>query len=104
MIEAGVVPADSILITSESKIQRVVEQCRRSHGGPITNEEKVENILARYTDDKSKKSALVLEIRYRKFTVLNVKESNPLFKQQNLTVEQLSTNLKVLLQKTDLSL
>ena len=104
LIAAGVVPADAILITSENKIQRVVEQCRRSHGGPITDEAEVENILAKYSDDKGKKSALVLEIRYRKFTVLNIKESNPLFKQQNLTVEQLSTNLKLLLQKTDLSL
>ena len=43
-------------------------------------------------------------MRYRKFTVLNIKESNPLFKQQNLSVEQLVTNLKLLLQKTDLAL
>ena len=76
LIAAGVVPADAILITSENKIQRVVEQCRRSHGGSITNDEEVENISARFSDDKSKKSALVLEIRYRKFTVLNKKESN----------------------------
>ena len=76
LIAAGVVPADAILITSENKIQRVVEQCRRSHGGPITEESEVENIVAKYKDDKSKKSALVLEIRYRKFTVLNKKESN----------------------------
>ena len=46
----------------------------------------------------------MLEVRYRKFTVLNIKESNPLFKQQNLSVEQLSTNLKLLLKKTDLTL
>jgi hypothetical protein len=104
LIEAGVVPADAILITSQNKIQRVVEQCRRSHGGPISEESEIENILAKFEDDKSKKTALVLENRFRKFTVLNIKESNPLFKQQNLTVEQLSTNLKLLLKKTDLTL
>ena len=53
---------------------------------------------------REKKAALMLEIRFRKFTVLNIKEANPLFKQQNLSVEQLSTNLKLLMQKTDLSL
>ena len=35
---------------------------------------------------------------------LNIKDSNPIFKQQNLTVEQLCTNLKLLVLKTDLSM
>ena len=46
----------------------------------------------------------MLEIRFRKFTVLNIKEGNPLFKQQNLSVEQLANHLRLLLQKTDLAL
>ena len=104
LIEACVTPADAILITSQNKIQRVVDQCRRSHGGPISEEFEVEDILKKFPDEKAKKAALVLEVRYRKFTVLNIKESNPLFKQQNLSVEQLVTNLKLLLQKTDLAL
>ena len=104
LIEAGVVPADALLITSQNKIQRVVEQCRRSHGGPISEEIEVDDILRKFDDDKAKKSALMLEIRFRKFTVLNIKESNPLFKQQNLSVDQLSNNLKLLLKKTDLAL
>ena len=60
--------------------------------------------MRKFDDDKAKKSALMLEIRFRKFTVLNIKESNPLFKQQNLSVDQLSNNLKLLLKKTDLAL
>ena len=87
----------------EAGVQRVVEQCRRSHGGPISEELEVD-ILRKFDDDKAKKSALMLEIWFRKFTVLNIKESNPLFKQQNLSVDQLSNNLKLLLKKTDLAL
>ena len=104
LIAAGVVPADALLMTTENKIQRVVDQCRRSHGGPISDETEVDDILKKFSNDKQRKSALMLEVRYRKFTVLNIKESNPLFKQQNLSVEQLSTNLKLLLKKTDLTL
>ena len=104
LIDAGVTPADAVLMTTENKIQRVVDQCRRSHGGPVSDESEVEDILEKFPDEKSRKSALMLEIRYRKFTVLNIKEGNPLFKQQNLSVDQLASNLKLLLQKTDLSL
>ena len=68
LIEAGVVPADALLITSQNKIQRVVEQCRRSHGGPISEELEVDDILRKFDDDKAKKSALMLEIRFIKFT------------------------------------
>ena len=104
LIDAGVLPADAVLMTAENKIQRVVAQCRKSHGGPISEEHEVDRIIEKFPDDKSRKLALALEIRYRKFTVLNIKDSNPLFKQQNLTVKQLCTNLKLLLQKTDLSM
>ena len=104
LIDAGVVPADAILLTAENKIQRVVEQCRRSHGGPISDESEVEKIIIQCPDDKRRKSAHSLEIRFRKFTVLNIKESNPLFKQQNLSVEQLCNNLRLLLKKTDRAL
>ena len=103
LIEAGVAPADAVLMTAENKVQRVVEQCRKSHGGPISEESEIKDI-ENISDDKSRKKALMLEIRYRKFTILNIKENNPLFKQQNLTTDQLSTNLRLLLQKTDLAL
>lgn len=104
LIDAGVTPPDAILLTSENKVQRVVEQCRQSHGGPITEESEIEKVLEKFSDTGSKKKALTLEVRYRKFTVLNIKESNPLFKQQNLSLDQLIINLKLLLKKTDLSL
>ena len=102
LLKAGVTKTDAILLNEENKIQRVVQQCRKSHNGPITNAEELENICLKYAEDaKSLRSALVYEIRYRKFSVKNIKEDNPLFKQVNLTVDVLKENLKLLLTKTD---
>ena len=55
LIDAGVAPADAVLMTSENKIQRVVDQCRRSHGRPVSEESEVESILEKFPEDKSKK-------------------------------------------------
>ena len=67
-------------------------------------ESEIKNILTKLKDDRSKKAALMLKIRFRKFIVLDIKESNPLLKQQHFSAEQLSKNLKLLLQKIDLGL
>ena len=80
LIASGVTPPEAIQITAQNRIQRVVEQCRRSHGGPISEERELEDILENIKDEKALKSALTAEIRYRKFTLLKIKESNPLFK------------------------
>ena len=85
LIANGVTPPEAIQMTAENKIQRVVEQCRKSHGGPISEEKEIEGILERIEDEKRLKSALTAEIRYRNFTLLKIKESNPIFKQRNLS-------------------
>ena len=82
LIANGVTPPEAIQMTAENKIQRVVEQCRKSHGGPISEEKELEDILEMIKDEKRLKSALTAEIRYRKFTLLKIKESNPIFKQR----------------------
>ena len=104
LIASGVTPPEAIQITAQNRIQRVVEQCRRSHGGPISEEKELDNILEDIKDDKALKSALTSEIRYRKFTLLKIKESNPLFKQRNVPSQQLVTNLRLLLQKSSVGL
>ena len=53
-------------------------------------------------EEKKLKAALTAEIRYRKFTLLKVKESNPLFKQRNLSAAQLISNLRILLKNSSL--
>ena len=104
LIANGVTPPEAIQITAQNRIQRVVEQCRKSHGGPISEETELEDILEKLTDEKAIKSALTAEIRYRKFTLLKIKESNPLFKQRNMSNEQLVTNLRLILQKSSVGL
>ena len=103
LVDAGVTPAEIVSIESDNKVHRVVEYCRKNHNGPINSEEELDTLVATLNEEKLK-SALTHEIRYRKFTTLNIKDSNPLFKQRNLSNEEMATNLRLLLHKTDLAL
>ena len=91
-------------MTTQNKIHRVVDQCRRSHNGPITTENELDQVLLLMTDAKEKRKAIVYEIWYRKFTLLNINDSNPLFLQKNLSTDKLEINLRMLLQKCGLTL
>ena len=95
LIASGVTPPEAIQMTTQNKIQRVVELCRKSHGGPIADMRELESLIENVEDEKKLKAALTAEIRYRKFTLLKIKENNPLFKQRNLSVEVLVSNLKL---------
>ena len=82
LLKAGVTKTDAILLQEENKVQRVIQ------------EEELEAICSKYQDDtKPLRSALIYEIRYRKFTAKNIKEGNPLFKQLHLTVDEQKENL-----------
>ena len=98
LIAKGVVPADAIKMTADNRIIRLVEACRKSHGGPISNLAELDNLLETTPKDKLR-SALVSEIRYRKFSLLNLKDSNPVFKQRGIPEHQLAENLRLLLDK-----
>ena len=105
LVSAGVKPSDAVLLTNENKIQRVVEQCRKSHGGPIATEEELDDFVKLlYNDEKLLRKALMYEIRYRKFTYLNIKDSNPLFAQMKLTNDQMICNLRMLINNMALCL
>ena len=62
LIAKGVVPADAIKMTADNRIIRLVEACRKSHGGPISNLAELDNLLETTPKDKLR-SALVSEIR-----------------------------------------
>lgn len=104
LLDAGVTPVEAIQMTTMNKVQRVVEQCRKSHNGPVSTVEELNEVLSKLTDEKLRRKAIVYEIRYRKFTVLNIKDSNPLFLQKNLSLEKLESNLRLLIQKCGLTL
>ena len=79
-------------------MQRVVRQCKESHGGPIHSVPELEKLIAEKENEKALASALNLEIRYRKFTcLLKVATNNELFKQQGIDNKLRITHLKQLL-------
>ena len=62
------------------KTRSVVKQLRKFHGGPIDQESELDDLVESFEDNpEGLRKALILEVRYRKFTLLNVKDSNPLF-------------------------
>ena len=79
-------------------MQRVVRQCKESHGGPIHSVAELESLVTSKENEKALASALNLEIRYRKFTCLSkVATNNELFKQQGIDNKLRVTHLKQLL-------
>jgi len=42
LLKAGVTKTDEIILQEENKIQRVVQQCRKSHNGPIGSIEELD--------------------------------------------------------------
>ena len=90
---------DEVLVLSkESQVQRVVRQCKVSHGGPIHSVKELEELIKKKPTEKALTSALNYEIRYRKFTcLLKVATNNELFKQQGIDNKQRIIHLKQLL-------
>ena len=92
-------------MAKETQIQKFVQSCRTSHGGPLNAPEEVDELVAKLQHDPSTlRTALTKEIRYRKYSSFSIKFNNPLFDQQKLNIESLTTNLKLLLMKTDSTL
>ena len=63
-----------------------------AHNGPVSSEEELDDLLLKFKDDPAnkRKALIIYEIRNWKFSVLNVKDSNPLFLQKHLHSCQLS--------------
>ena len=98
LMSSGLREDEAVVLSKETQVQRVVRQCKESHGGPIHNVDELEKLTAEKTDEKSLASALNLEIRYRKFTcLLKVATNNDLFKQQGIDNKERITHLKQLL-------
>ena len=96
----GLEDADIAVVTSVNKVQRVVAQCKKSHGGPLSDIAELHESVNKFAIngvEKKLHTILNLEIRYRKFTMTNVKDICPLFCQKGLTVEVKVKNLELLL-------
>ena len=97
-MSAGLREDEAVILSKESQVQRVVRQCKESHGGPINSLTELDELIKSKTNEKNLAAALNLEIRYRKFTcLLKVATNNELFKQQGIDNKLRITHLKQLL-------
>ena len=46
LLKAGVTKSDAIILQEENRVQRTVQLCRKSHGGPVGTEEEIENMTS----------------------------------------------------------
>ena len=75
-----------------------MSQCKISHDGPVITIEALHKLVQeRSGDDKELHKCLNLEIRFRKFTLTEVKSSCPLFRQKGLSVQEKVQNLEALI-------
>ena len=90
LMSSGLREDEAVILSKETQVQRVVRQCKESHGGPIHSLKELESLVVL----KGK----VDEIRYRKFTcLLKVATNNELFKQQGIENKERITHLSQLL-------
>ena len=86
---------DTMLLTTRNKVLECINLCKEKHGGPLTSIKELDKVLKQFkNDNKSIDRILNLELRLRRLTFTKVKLSCPLFKQQNISLEEKITNLK----------
>ena len=86
-------------LESGRKVARLLDLLNRKHGGPISNSDQVDELLAReeYKNDTKKlKIALEKEISFAKTLFKDIPDKSPLFVQRKNSIEQLANNLKIL--------
>lgn len=98
LISCSVDEEDAVKLTANNRVIKFVAACKKSHGGPFTAIEELTECVKNWNkSEKLLHTALDSEIRFRKYSFINVKTSCPLFKQRGLTVEQKVKNLTALI-------
>ena len=94
LVALGVDEEDAMKLTHENKILKCVNKCKELHGGPLTSLDELENLITAWSGtEKDLHKSLNFEIRLRKFSFTQVKESCALFRQKNLSIEDKKRNL-----------
>ena len=63
LVEAGVAVTDADILSKDTQIQKFVQQCRKSHNGPLSDPEEVDAIVERFANDQQQlRLALMKEI------------------------------------------
>ena len=69
LITSGVPESDTVQNKSQNRIQKAEESCRKSNGGPVANEEELDNMLLNLKSEKQKRAGLIAAIKYWKFSI-----------------------------------
>ena len=73
-------------------------RCKKSHGGPISTLEELDNVITKYSNDNKKLEKIMnLEIRFHKVTLTKIKPNCALFKQRNVSHDLKIKNLQTLI-------
>ena len=98
MIKAGVDDLGATNIYSNNKLIKCVADCKKSHNGPIINADGLETLTKDLSSDEmTLHKALNLEIRFKKLSLTDVKDTCPLFRQRGLSIDEKKMNLKTLI-------
>ena len=98
LIKAGVDDLDATNICSNNKLIKCVADCKKSHNGPIINADGLETLTKDLSSDEmTLHKALNLEIRFKKLSLTDVKDTCPLFRQRGLSIDEKKMNLKTLI-------
>ena len=54
----------------QNKKHQVVEQCRLPHNGTQSTEGELDEVLKKLPDEKCRRKTLILEVRYRRLTIV----------------------------------
>ena len=98
MIKAGVDDLDANNICSGNKLIKCVADCNKSHNRPIIEVDGLQTLTKDLlSDEMTLHKALNLEIRFRKLSLTNVKDTCPLFRQRGLSINEKKRNLKTMI-------
>ena len=93
----GVDNLDAGNLCTANKVIKCISDCQKSHNGPIMDTDTLHKLVDNLAgDEKHLNRALNLEIRFHKFTLTEVKDTFPLFKQKGLSVTRVK-NLETLI-------
>ena len=89
---------DASNVCSKNKLIKCVTDSKKSHNGPVVDVEDLQKLVKEWSvNEKELHKVLNLEIRFRKLSLVDVKDTCPLFRQKGLSVQEKIKNLEILI-------
>ena len=75
--------------TSDNKPIKCIADCKKSHNGPIIDVDGLKTLTrVLSSDEMTLHKTLNLEIRFRKLLLTDIKDTCPLFRQRDLSIDE----------------